>query len=65
MGNRSFFKPIAINEIVIFMIIIIIIYNDDDAGDNGNNNFHFKQDNGLGISAVPPCTKICKLLVKI
>ena len=31
--------------------------NDDDDDDD---NFHFKQDNGLCISTVPPCTNICK-----
>ena len=34
--------------------------NDDDDDDDDDDNFHFKQDNGLCISAVPPCTNICK-----
>ena len=36
--------------------------NDDDDDDDDNDNFHFKQGNGLCISAVhvPPCTNICK-----
>ena len=34
--------------------------NNNNNNDDDDDNIHFKQGNGLCISAVPPCTNICK-----